>query len=114
MRKLPVVPLCRRPAVLLETPNQRHLLRVPLPQEGRFAIVTDVGSGMRWTLMARETNALDADGEGVWSWPPHAEAKVARSSRGRWGQESPVPRESAQQAVKPLRGECRMYPVPPL
>jgi hypothetical protein len=21
----------------------------PLPQEGRFAIVTDVGSGMRWT-----------------------------------------------------------------
>jgi hypothetical protein len=40
---------------------------VPPPQEGRIAIVTDVGSGMRWTLMARETNALDADGEGVWS-----------------------------------------------
>jgi len=46
--------LCILPAVLL-------------PQEGRFAIVTDVGSGMRWTLMARETNALDADGKGVWS-----------------------------------------------
>jgi len=25
------------------------LPRVSLPQEGRFAIVTDVGSGMRWT-----------------------------------------------------------------
>jgi len=25
------------------------LTRVSLPQEGRFAIVTDVGSGMRWT-----------------------------------------------------------------
>ena len=25
---------------------------VPLPHEGRFAIVTDVGRGMRWTLMA--------------------------------------------------------------
>src|ERR1700737_4128777 len=25
---------------------------VPLPQEGRFAIVTDVGGGMRWTRMA--------------------------------------------------------------
>jgi hypothetical protein len=23
--------------------------RVPLPQEGRFAIVTSVGRGMRWT-----------------------------------------------------------------
>jgi hypothetical protein len=40
---------------------------VPPPQEGRIAIVTDVGSGMRWTLMVRETNAPDADGEGVWS-----------------------------------------------
>jgi hypothetical protein len=50
MRKLPVVPLCRSRAVLLETPNQRHLPRVPLSQEGRFAVVTDVESGMRWTL----------------------------------------------------------------
>ncbi len=50
MRKLPVVPLCRRPSVLLETPNQQHLSGVPFPQEGRFAVVTDVGSGMRWTL----------------------------------------------------------------
>ena len=23
---------------------------IPFPQEGRFAVVTDVGSGMRWTL----------------------------------------------------------------
>jgi hypothetical protein len=28
-------------------------LAVPLPQEGRFAIVTDVGSGMRWTPWRR-------------------------------------------------------------
>ena len=39
---------------------------VPLPQEGRFAVVTDVGSGMRWTRAARETNAPNADGEVVW------------------------------------------------
>ena len=72
MRKLPVVPLCRRPAVLLETPNQKHLSRVPPPQEGRIAIVTDVGSGMRWT---REGSARDeradesilADGQVAWS-----------------------------------------------
>jgi hypothetical protein len=39
----------------------------PASSEGRFAIVTDVERGMRWTLMARETNALEADGEIVWS-----------------------------------------------
>jgi hypothetical protein len=26
----------------------------------------------------RKTNDVVADGEGVWSWPPDAEAKVAR------------------------------------
>src|SRR3954451_14022430 len=27
-----------------------------VPKEGRLAIVTDVGNGMRWTLVARLTN----------------------------------------------------------
>ena len=40
---------------------------VPLPQEGRFAVVTDVGSGMRWTRQCRKTSDTGADGEGVWS-----------------------------------------------
>jgi len=32
-------------------PNHFHLWRRPVPlNEGRFAIVTDVGRGMRWTL----------------------------------------------------------------
>ena len=35
--------------------------------EGRFAIVTDVERGMRWTLMRRKTNGAAADGEVVWS-----------------------------------------------
>ena len=42
-------------------------LRISRPHEGRFAIVTDVGCGMRWTLWRDETNALEADGEVVWS-----------------------------------------------
>jgi hypothetical protein len=33
--------------------------------EGRIAIVTDVGRGMRWLLVVRKTNALRADGEVV-------------------------------------------------
>jgi hypothetical protein len=40
---------------------------IPRPQEGRFAIVTDVGCGMRWTRQRATTNAREADGEVVWS-----------------------------------------------
>jgi hypothetical protein len=37
------------------------------PREGRIAIVTDVGCGMRWTLWRRKTSGTNADGEVVWS-----------------------------------------------
>jgi hypothetical protein len=47
----------------------------PGPQEGRFAIVTSVGRGMRWTLAARAASAAEVDGEIVWSWRPWAGAK---------------------------------------
>jgi len=40
---------------------------VPPRHEGRFAIVTDVECGMRWTRMAPLTNGVIADGEVVWS-----------------------------------------------
>jgi hypothetical protein len=45
-------------------------LRSPIPppyKEGRFAIVTSVGRGMRWTLRHQLTSDADADGEVVWS-----------------------------------------------
>jgi hypothetical protein len=32
-------------------PNHLYIPRIPPPFEGRFAIVTDVGGGMRWTRM---------------------------------------------------------------
>src|SRR5882757_4562389 len=37
------------------------------PERGALAIVTNVGGGMRWTLMVPETRVPDADGEVVWS-----------------------------------------------
>ncbi len=40
---------------------------IPAHTKGRFAIVTDVGQGMRWTQAAPQTRALAADGEVVWS-----------------------------------------------
>jgi hypothetical protein len=49
MRKLPVVLICRRQHTLRHTPDTPHIDAVPHPQEGRFAIVTNVGCGMQWT-----------------------------------------------------------------
>jgi hypothetical protein len=37
------------------------------PPEGRFAIVTNVERGMRWTPWPHQTKAARADGEVVWS-----------------------------------------------
>jgi hypothetical protein len=55
-----ILPLHRRA-------NQWFLFARPAPaQEGRLAIVTNVGCGMRWTRAAQLTSALDADGEVVW------------------------------------------------
>jgi hypothetical protein len=65
---------------------------VPAHQEGRIAIVTDVGQGMRWTrqrqaqIFAR-TNDAATYGEVVWSWRSDAGAKVAglnESGDRRW------------------------------
>jgi hypothetical protein len=43
------------------------LRAVPHPQEGRIAIVTDVGRGMRWPRFALKTSARSLDGEVVWA-----------------------------------------------
>jgi hypothetical protein len=61
---------------------------------------------MRWTLMARETNALEADGEVAWSSRFDAGVKVAGFSCERGWQKCPVTAE----LLKPLRGECRVFP----
>jgi hypothetical protein len=77
MRKLPVVPICRTVASLLKTGIMVIIRAVPHPREGRVAIVTSVGRGMRWTRWYRQTCDIEADGEGVWSWHPWAGAKSA-------------------------------------
>jgi hypothetical protein len=46
-------------------PNHRLISRQPFPIEGRFAIVTDVGFGMRWRANGTGTSDTDADGEVV-------------------------------------------------
>ena len=73
MRKLPVVAIRRSPLILiyvirLDGSRKSEVLscRPALDQEGRFAIVTNVGRGMRWTLWRRarlvvRTNGTEAD-----------------------------------------------------
>jgi hypothetical protein len=57
MRKLPVVPICHRALLLSQPPNQWLSSCIPHSLEGRFAVVTEVGSGMRWTRELRKTSA---------------------------------------------------------
>ena len=56
---------------------------VSCPQEGRFAIVTNVGCGMRWTLWCQAIFSPDenakAYGQVVWSWRRDAGVKSLRS-----------------------------------
>ena len=51
---------------------------VSRPQEGRIAIVTDVGRGMRWTRWRAQDERRHAYGEVVWSRRPDAGVKFVR------------------------------------
>src|SRR6266404_5239883 len=70
-----ICPSCQCAAVDL-TPKSVAFLRLSRSrEEGRLAIVTDVGYGMRWTWQRRKTSGADADGEVVWSWRSDVGAK---------------------------------------
>ena len=56
-----------QPTPLISPPITCIFPRHPVPQEGRFAVVTNVGYGMRWTPWRRQTSGAVADGEVVWS-----------------------------------------------
>ena len=89
---------------------------IPPCQEGRLAIVTNVG----WDAM----DAGSATDERVVCGRRSRVVLAPRSRRQ--VRETPtrraddgvnkavVPGKSAEEIVKPLRGECRMFPVPPL
>jgi hypothetical protein len=69
-RRINVIPPVQSPLAKINPfalpPNHFHNFRHPVPLEGRFAIVTDVGAGCGGhggTL----TNGADVDGEVVWS-----------------------------------------------
>ena len=62
-RNLPVVPICRGLLQLISPPNQWFPWLVSFPIEGRLAIVTDVGCGMRWTRQRQARGSNRAQDE---------------------------------------------------
>ena len=59
------------------------------------------------TFLVR-TNGIDADCEGVWSWPPDAEAKFASTILRAMGARKPGPQGERAVSRNPSRRECRM------
>jgi hypothetical protein len=88
---------------------------VLLPLEGRFAIVTDVGSGMRWTrLHLEDERCSPRTAKSCGPDAPTLASSFVESSAKRWWQESPVTRESPKETVKTIRvRECRVIPARP-
>jgi hypothetical protein len=87
------------------------MFAVPPPLEGRFAIVTDVGGGMRWTQALLLTRALAADGEVVWSWRLDAGVKLVEAIPSATETKKPDLRGEHEISRKPLRREGRVVPV---
>jgi hypothetical protein len=87
---------------------------IPSHTEGRFAIVTDVGSGMRWTRMALLTRAPVRGRRSRVVLTPRRWRQVDGVIRRRRWQTSPVTGESTKETVKTTRvRECRVIPVRP-
>jgi hypothetical protein len=111
-RSSPQIPCPKIP--LYENQKTCICCGIPRPHEGRFAIVTDVGRGMRWTQESwaqslRKTTGALADGEIVWSWPPDAEAKLAARSAGDGGKKARSPGRSriSRKAIAQGRPDVR-------
>ena len=114
-RDLPRPVLLAKINLFSPPPNQRHNSPVSSLNEGRIAIVTDVGMGCggrgsarcadtvagramaRERSAARQTNDAEAYGEVVWSWRPVAGVKLRRGQtpiRGDGGKKARSPGRS--------------------
>jgi hypothetical protein len=99
---------------------------IPFPIEGRFAIVTDVGFGMRWTRRCagrsapmRTAKPCGPDAPTLAfklvMMPAHQAIDVARAHHtGDGGNEARSPRRARSKPLKPLRREGRIDPTSPV
>ena len=86
----------------------KSIFRHPVPKEGRFAIVTDVGCGMRWTLWRGKTNARKRTAKSCGPDAPTLASSWRREvSAGDGDKKARSPGRARRKPLKPLRGECR-------
>jgi hypothetical protein len=89
-------------------------LPIPPPLEGRIAIVTDVGSGMRWTRggsarICAPTKAFSRTAKACRPGALVAGAKLAEDDPQATVTQKPVsPGRARHSPLKPLRRECRI------
>ena len=84
--------------------------RRPAPSEGRFAIVTDVGRGMRWTRQRQKTNDVARGRRSRVVLTPRRWRQVGGgNSADDGGKQARSPGRARRNPLKPLRGECRAF-----
>jgi hypothetical protein len=85
------------------------------PREGRLAIVTDVGRGMRWTRRRAGRSAHARGRRSRVVLTPRRWRQVAqRYLRDDGGKKARSPGRAWRKPLKPLRGEGRMNPLLPV
>jgi hypothetical protein len=95
-------------------PNHFITPAVPAHTEGRFAIVTDVGQGMRWTRAAPETRALICGRRSRVVLTPRRWRQVGGSdSAGDGGKKARSPGRARYRPLKPSRAGMPGVPVRP-
>jgi hypothetical protein len=86
------------------------LIRYPASQEGRFAVVTDVGCGMRWTQAAPLTKACACGRRSRVVLTPRRWRQVgAEDGAGDGGKQARSPGRARRKPLKPLRREGRVF-----
>ncbi len=97
-------------ASLIPAPNQQQHPELPVPQEGRFAVVTNVGCGMRWTLWRRaDERCLRRTAKSCGPDAPKLASSWRKSFCWRQWQESPVTGESAKETVNHRAGKAGVF-----
>jgi hypothetical protein len=85
---------------------------IPSHTEGRIAIVTDVGYGMRWTQQCQKTNDVACGRRSRVVLAPRRWCQVSRDNpRDDGGKKARSPGRARKKPLKPLRREGRVFPV---
>jgi hypothetical protein len=109
-RQISVQPPSQKYSGSLLTQITSTSIAIPHPQEGRIAIVTDVGRGMRWTQAALLTRAHSCGRRSRVVLTPRRWRQVGGSdSAGDGGNQARSPGRARNKLLKPLRREGRVF-----